>query len=169
MRNTLNGVLNHSFSSRSVYCISINGKPIGELGLNAAVAGAFGVPVTLVTGDESLCAETKELMPETHTVATKRGIGMIAAESIHPAEACRLLREAAKAAVEKAAAVPPYTVDGEVLLEMDFVRTGQADAASLMPGTERVSANRIAYNARDYLQSYRALLAMLTLASTFPV
>ncbi len=47
---TRDSVIAHTVSGR-IYQVRLNGEPIGETGLNAALAGYFGVPVVLVTGD----------------------------------------------------------------------------------------------------------------------
>ena len=41
---TLNAILDHTYSSRCVHHVELNGRPVGEIGLNAALAGFHGVP-----------------------------------------------------------------------------------------------------------------------------
>ncbi|TET36960.1 MAG: peptidase M55 [Planctomycetota bacterium] len=169
MRNTLHGTLNHSFSGRSIYEIRLNGNPIGEFGLNAAMAGVFGVPVIFASGDRALCEEAQELIPGIITVETKRGIGMIAAESLHPEVSCELIKSGAAEAVANKGNMKPYRIEGEVHLEIDFVRTGHADAAGSMPRVERISPKGLACKAADYTEAYQALRTLINLASTFPL
>lgn len=168
MRGTAEGVLNHTISGRHVHGITVNGKPAGEMDLNAALAGSFGVPLVLVAGDEAVCKETVLLYPEIVTAQTKRGIGSVAAESLHPAEACRRITEAAKEALGKRKEIAPYVISGKVEVEIDFVRTGMADAAGFMPGTERKSATAVAYSADDYMAAFRAARVMIMLAGKYP-
>lgn len=42
--------------------VRIDGRSVGEFGINAAVAGYFGVPVVLVTGDDRAVAQTVDLL-----------------------------------------------------------------------------------------------------------
>jgi len=44
--------------------VRFDGRSTGEFGINAAVAGHFGVPVTLVTGDDKAVAQTRDLLGE---------------------------------------------------------------------------------------------------------
>ncbi|MHC4660610.1 MAG: M55 family metallopeptidase [Planctomycetota bacterium] len=169
MRNTLHGTLNHSFSGKSIYRIRVNGSEMGEFGLNAAMAGVFNVPLVFAGGDKALCEEAQELIPGIVTVETKRGIGQIAAESLHPELACELIEEGVKEALEKIKNIAPYRIDGEVQLDIDFVRTGHADVAAAMPGTERTSPKGVSYRANDYTEAYKAFRAMLLLAVNFPL
>ena len=43
---TRNAILDHTYADR-IHEVRLNGKPVGELGLNAALAGVHGVPVAL--------------------------------------------------------------------------------------------------------------------------
>jgi len=168
MRGTADGVLNHTISGRSIHGITVNGTPMGETGLNAALAGSFGVPLALVAGDEAVCKEAQSLIPELVTVQTKRGIGSVAAENLHPAEACRRITEAAKEALDRRKKIAPYVVSGKVEVEIDFVRTGMADAAGFMPGAERKSATTVACSANDYMAAFKAAWVMIMLAGKYP-
>ena len=53
---TRNAILDHTYADR-IHEVRLNGKPVGELGLNAALAGVHGVPVALVSGDNLLDEE----------------------------------------------------------------------------------------------------------------
>src|SRR5690606_27230844 len=46
-------VLSHTFTG-VILDVRLNGTSMGELGLNAAMAGAHGVPVALISGDQSV-------------------------------------------------------------------------------------------------------------------
>src|SRR6266550_2919293 len=58
---TRNAILDHTYADR-IHEVRLNGKPVGELGLNAGLAGVHGVPVALVSGDSALAAEAKDLL-----------------------------------------------------------------------------------------------------------
>ena len=74
----------------------------GEAGLNALVALHHGVPVALITGDQATADEAEPFMPGIEAVVVKRSVSRFAAESLHPAKACELIRAGARAAVEAA-------------------------------------------------------------------
>src|SRR6266513_280779 len=46
---TRNAILDHTYADR-IHDVRLNGKSVGELGLNAGVAGVHGVPIALVSG-----------------------------------------------------------------------------------------------------------------------
>src|SRR2546423_9257640 len=45
------GVLDHTYASRAIYELRLDGKPVGETTLNAYLAGYFGATASLVAGD----------------------------------------------------------------------------------------------------------------------
>ena len=75
MMGTPDGVLNHTQSSRTENRYWYNGVESGELAQAAAIAGHYGVPPILVTGDEATCREARKFFgPSCVTVAVKRGL-----------------------------------------------------------------------------------------------
>jgi D-amino peptidase len=124
MAGTGGGVLSHSYSSVGIHNIWLNDVPVGEIGLDAALAGALGVPVLLVTSDRAGTEEARAILGDAvRTVAVKEGIGRNAAISLHPAKAQALIRRAAEDAVRHADEMkplvfdPPYRVRREYKLE----------------------------------------------------
>ena len=78
------GVLNHTMRSRDVLGVFLNEEPAGELRLNAALAGWFGVPVALITGDDVLCEEGRDCLGDVEAVEVKEAIDKYTAASLHP-------------------------------------------------------------------------------------
>ena len=66
--------LSHTFSE-SIYSVAVNGTPCSEALLNAALAGSYGVPVVLITGDRTIVEEATRAMPWAVGVAVKDAIG----------------------------------------------------------------------------------------------
>lgn len=109
MAGTRRGVLYHSMSA-SRRQIRLNGQPIGEIGLEAFCAGAFGVPLILVTGDVAACQEAEALIPNITTVAVKEGLSRYSAISYPPAKAQEMIREGAQKAIKRIKDVQPYVL-----------------------------------------------------------
>ena len=161
---TLNAILDHTYSSRSVNHVELNGRPVGEIGLNAALAGVHGVPVGLVTGDQAATAEAAALLgPALQTVTVKRAVGNQAAICLHPEEVQSLIRQAAEHAISSE--VPPLKLETPVGLRMQLKSSLMADYASLVPGARRLDGYTVEYAHEDYLTVYRTFRAMVRLAS----
>lgn len=163
---TMDAVLDHTYHGRVIYNITVNEMDMGELGINAALAGYFGIPVVLVTGDQKTTDRAVQLLDQVEVVVTKKGIGRLAAQNIHPSKAREEIRKKAQKAVKGAKKITPFKVDPPLRLEMEVMFTHMADSVELMPGTERVSGRCIAYECDDFLEFYRAMRAMILIAST---
>src|SRR5438105_7216744 len=86
---TAHAILDHTYADR-IYEVRLNGKPVGELGLNAALAGVHGVPVALVSGDSAVGTEAKELFGQcVGTVIVKEAVSRHAEKSGPPAAESR--------------------------------------------------------------------------------
>jgi len=160
---TRSAVLDHTYTDRLID-VRLNGRSVGELGLNAALAGVFDVPVVLVSGDSALATEAHDLLgDDVATVIVKEAVGRHAARSLAPAVACRRIREAATK-VLKRKRLKPFTVEAPITLEADFSKTVEADMAELVPGTIRTSGRTVAFSHDDYREVFRAWRAMHNLA-----
>lgn len=146
--------------------VRFDGVSTGEFGINAAIAGHFGVPVVLVTGDEKAVAQTQELLGEqVEGVVAKEGISTFAAMHLHPEKAQRLIREGAQRAMGRIPGAKPYVLDQGVSVELEFDHQARADQAELLPGVERVGERVIAFVPEDGLEFNVMFRAACKLAS----
>jgi D-amino peptidase len=156
-------VIDHTYTS-NVYEARLNGRPVGELAINAALAGTYDVPVVLVSGDQALAAEARELLGEAvETVVVKHAVGRFAARSLAPSVACQGIRDGARAALGRRH--EPFRLPAPVRLEVDFALTHMADMAELVPGSVRIAGRTVAYAHDDYREVFRAWRALYNLAS----
>jgi len=153
--------LNHTFSGR-VHSVVMNGKPVGELGLNAALAGHFGVPVVLVTGDQTLVEEARSILPDVETVAVKQACGTRAARCLTPGTVHRLIKEAATRAVQRGGAC--FVMSSPITLRVGFQQSVHAEMAELVPGVRRLDGRTVEFTHEDMPTLYRAWRAMVGLA-----
>lgn len=159
---TRHATIDHTYTSR-VFEARINGEAVGELALNAAMAGVHGVPVALVSGDQAVAAEARALLGQNvETVVVKEAVGRFAARSLVPSVACERIRTGAAAALRRTHT--PFRLSPPIRLEVDFVVTQMADMAELVPGSTRIGARTVAFTGDDYCEVFRAWRAMYNLA-----
>ena len=159
---TRNATIDHTYTDR-VYEVRLNGEAVGELALNAAMAGVHGVAVALVSGDRALAEEARALLGDgVETVVVKEAVGRFAARSVAPAVACERIRAGAVAALGRKHA--PFTITRPIRLEVDFALTQMADMAELVPGSSRTGGRSVSYTGDDYREVFRAWRAMYNLA-----
>ena len=160
------GVIAHTYSSAPTLT-SLAGRPVGETGINAAVLGAWGVPVGLVAGDDRLAEETSSWLPWAESIVVKRAVGWRAAASLHPETARDAIRAGAERAVRRAAAceLEPLGLEAPVELEIEYRNGGEADHAAIVPLAERVGDRGVRIVAPDVPMAYRAFLSGIRLVA----
>jgi len=131
MNGVEDGVLHHTQSSKAESKYWYNGVESGEIVQSALIAGHFGVPVIMVTGDQACCAEAKRFLGEqVVTVAVKAGYGRQCCKMLAPARAHEMLRRGALGAVGKAGQCKPYTIDFPATVRVQFGSKEIADGSS---------------------------------------
>ena len=162
------GILDHTYFGKVVARCRVGGRDWNETAINAAVCGAEGVPVALVTGDATTCAQARELLGEIATVEVKQAYTRYAARSIAPALACQRIRDAAARAVRRAGSgeLRPFRPALPLDLEVDFATSACADAAELLPGTARTGGVTCAYRAGDPALMLQVLRAWTILGAS---
>ena len=98
------------------------------------------MPVVLVTGDATTAGEARRICPGIHAAVVKQSVSRLAAESLHPAQACELIHDRAAAAVADlgSASLPPVQLPAT--LEMTLRHSDLAEMATRVGGVERVDA-----------------------------
>jgi D-amino peptidase len=162
-----NAILDHTWSSLAVANVWLNDELTGEYGLNAAVAGHFGVPVLMVSGDQTACAQVAEQLGDIESAVVKHAVGRYSAECLSPQEAQMQIYGAARRAVERLAAgnaPAAYVVSRPVEIRIEFFASQMADHAVLLPGTRRAGTS-ISFTSADMLGAYDAFRAAIALSS----
>lgn len=167
MAGTMNASIVHTFTGR-VQQVRLNGLKIGEIGLNAALAGAYGVPVTFVAGDAAACREAETLLPGVRTVTVKESIGAYAAVCPHPAKVREAIYVAAYETASNPPMVKPLAFSGEVELTVRLTTASGADRAGMIPRTRRLDDLTVRYLAADMIEAFKAFNAMTCLVELVP-
>ena len=152
------GVRAHTMSSARYAGIDINGAPAAESRVNAAIAGHFGVPVVLISGDDIATAELKSVLGDVETAVVKRAIGFHSAITSTPEAAQNLIRERTKAALQRRASFKPYQVTTPVRLDLTFKSYRPAEILAYLPIVERTSSHAVRYNARNMVDLMRFMV-----------
>jgi D-amino peptidase len=160
-------ILDHTWSDTCVANVWLNGQVVGEIGLNAAVCGHFGVPVILISGDQTACAEASELLGPIETAVVKRASGRMAAECLPPEIAQQEIHQAALRAVQRLGqgdAPQPLHLQPPIRITLDLNHSDMADRAMTLPGLRRAQGRQVEGTFEDVPTAYRAMRAALALA-----
>jgi D-amino peptidase len=160
---TARSVMAHTISGAVVADVRCNGRSVGELGLNVALAASSGVAPALVAGDDSVADEAADVAPGMHAVVVKRALGARAASLLHPDEACDRIEQEVPKALADRDAVRPLRFEGPVVLEVQVLRPNMTEHALLIPGMELADGCTLRYHAPDFPTAYNVadLVAIL--------
>ena len=121
---TPDGTLAHSFSSASIQGMWLNGREVGEIGVDAAIAAEHNVPVVMVSGDDKCCAETRSWIPGVVTCQTKVGTGSQSADLLPLEESHRLITQKTKEALAKRKEIRPIKIEYPATMRWDYMPKG---------------------------------------------
>ena len=160
---TAGAIMDHTYTG-TFFDVRVNGETWNETHLNAALAGTYGVPVALVTGDDKCCEQAVARLPGVRTVAVKQGIGRHVAANLSPVRAREEIRRAAEEAVRASGSLEPYRPAPPFAMEVDFVSTSTTELAALAPGAERTAPRTLRFETEDFRELMRTFLAWMYLA-----
>ncbi len=162
-RASSNGVLNHTYTGK-VGHYWVDGKVMGETGMNALVAGYYEVPVVFVSGDSEVAGEAKELLGQVETVTVKEPRSQFSALCLHPEKAQALIKEKVSLSLNDLSKYKPLAPNSPCTIRLQFHTSGQADGASIMPGAVRIDPVTLEFKGKDYLEAYYGVRTMMSLA-----
>ena len=146
------GVRAHTISSANLAAVLLNGVEMPEAGINAAIAGHFGVPIVAISGDDAAVAEAQRLIGPMEGAVVKRALSFHSANTLTPDAGRALVKEKVKAGLARRASLKPYVVRGPVRLDITFKSYTAAEIVAFLPGVQRVNAHTIRFTGRDILE-----------------
>jgi len=150
------GIMAHSYSSLGIQNMLLNGKPVGEIDVIAAMAGHFGIPVIMLSGDRAAAAELHEIVPDAELAVVKEGIGRYTCISLSAVAARDAIREAARRSVAKIGTIKPYAISTPVTLQIEYTtRNSLPVDAEGRTGAEVLDDRTIRFRGKDILEAWR--------------
>jgi D-amino peptidase len=146
------GVRAHTISSANLASVSLNGVAVPEAGINAAIAGRFGVPVVFISGDDVAVEETRRLLGDVEVAAIKRAISFHSAATLTPKAAQQLIREHVKAGLQRRSVFKPYVVRPPVTLDVIFKNYRPAEMLAYLPIVQRTASHAIRFIGKDMIE-----------------
>lgn len=165
--SSLGSTLSHTYFPAAFSEITLNGSVVGEAGINALVARHHGVPIVLITGDDTTAAEIGKVCPGIHAAVVKHSVTRFAADSMHPQDACELIRDEARAAVAGLAEASPPAIDLPATLGLRFHTSDYAELAARVSGVERTGDIEATMTSEDPLELFRTFITVVLLCRGF--
>ena len=151
---TTAAIIDHTYSL-SILDVKLNGQEVGEYGLDAALAGYYGVPVIFLSGDRAATEQVRVFVPGIETVAVKDGIGRFAARTMNPQAARVAIAAGVRTAMGRRGQIAPVRLTTPITMELEVTNSGFADNVAMIPGTRRTGGRSVTYIASDMVTAYR--------------
>jgi D-amino peptidase len=143
------GVRAHTFSSATLTDVRLNAVSVSEAGFNAAVAGHFGVPIAMISGDDAIIEEAKRYIGDIEGAVVKHALSFHSARTLTPRASQQLIEETARRAIERRASFRPFRLEGKVSLDVSFKNYRQAEMLAYLPIVERTDSHSIRFVGED--------------------
>lgn len=156
------GVRAHTISSARLADVQLQGVSVSEAGINAAIAGHFGVPVIMVSGDDAVVKETTALLGDVEGATVKWASGFHSAKTIMPEAAYQLIREKVKKAIGRIGDFKPYKLKAPIRLDVRFKNYRPSEMLSYLSIVERTDAHSIKFTGRDMIEVSKFLEFIVT-------
>ncbi|MEO6444758.1 MAG: M55 family metallopeptidase [Gemmatimonadaceae bacterium] len=150
--SNVRGIRAHTMSSATLTGVALNGRQMPEGGVNAAIAGYFGVPVVAVSGDDAAVAEVSGIVGPMEGAVVKRAISFHSGATMTPKAAQDLIRQKVKAGVERRASIAPLAMRGDVTLDLSFKNYRAAEMLAYLSIVTRTDAHSIRFVGRNVLE-----------------
>lgn len=160
------GVRAHTISSARLADVRLNGRTVPEAGLSAAIAGHFGVPVIMISGDDAAVGEAQALLGNVEGAVVKWSYGFHAARTLTPEAAYALIETKTRAALARLRTFRPFVVSTPVTLDVRFKNYRPAQLLAYLPIVERPDAHSIRYVGPDMPAVSRFLEFVMSYDST---
>ncbi|MDA0839410.1 MAG: M55 family metallopeptidase [Planctomycetota bacterium] len=155
MNRVATGVLAHSWSSKAISNVWLNDELIGEIGLNAAIAGHFGVPTVFISGDDDTMIEARRYVPNIVGVSVKKGLSRTSAISVSPAKARDMLHAGAVEAMNRIDDISSYKIEPPFTFRTEYLAASTAESKAKEAGIDLVGPHTVEFRADDLIDLVR--------------
>ena len=159
------GILAHTINSFAFARVYFNGLELGEAGIYGALAGEYGVPVVMASGDDVFIEEHRPLFPHATFVQTKRATGQTSGISLSPAQACSAIRTGVAAALASHGSARPYVLPGPIAVRIQTQSPALADLFCQWPAVRRLDGDEVGFEAPTVAAAVRMVNSLSAMSS----
>ncbi len=145
------GVRAHTLSSARYADVRLNGRSMSEAGLSAAIAGHFGVPVIMISGDDAAVAEAQQMIGDVEGAVVKWNYSFHSAKTLTPEAAYGLIADKVKLAIGRLRDFRPFVLDAPVTLDLRFKNYRPSQLLSYLSIVDRPDAHSIRFVGTDMI------------------
>ena len=156
------GVRAHTFSSATLTDIRLNGKSASEASFYGNIAGHFGVPVVMISGDDAAVKEARSQLGDIEEAVVKWAKGFHSAQTLTPEAAYETIEAAARRGLERLEDFQPVAIKGDVEIEIQLKHYRQTEILSYLSNVERIDSHSVRFIGSDILEVARFVQFVIT-------
>ena len=150
--NNTRGVRAHTMSSASITSLRLNGMTMTEGSINAAIAGHFGVPIIMVSGDDVAVAENQVIIGDLEGAVVKWAKGFHSAQTLTPEAGYEVIRTRTMSAINRIDDFQPYVLDTPIEVELSLKHYQPVEVLAYLPNIEKVNSHTIKFVGEDMIE-----------------
>jgi D-amino peptidase len=139
------GVAAHTLSSAALSSVKINGTEMSEGGISALIAGHFGVPVVMMSGDDAAVKEVSAMLGPIEGAVVKWQSGHTSARTLMPEAARSLIKESARRGLQRRQELQPFRIEGPLTLDLTYQSDKAAELIAYLPNIERINNHTVRF------------------------
>lgn len=151
MAGTRNGILPHSFTW-NIENIWVNGRKVGEIGARVMLAGEYGIPAIMLSGDAAACAEFRTLVANGQCAQVKKGVSHTAGFTLSPSAADALIKKKSRLAMQDLSEIKPYRLAGPVVVKVEY--TAPAPRFLPQPGVQQLDGRTWLFRGKNLVDAW---------------
>lgn len=147
--NNTRGIRAHTMSSANITSVRLNGMTMTEGSINAAIAGHFGVPVIMVSGDDIAVAENQVIIGDVEGAVVKWASGFHSGRTMTPESAYEVIRTRTNSAIGRIEDFEPYVLETPIELELSLKHYQPIELLGYLSNVEKVNSHTIRFVGED--------------------
>ncbi|AGU49650.1 D-aminopeptidase, M55 family [Variovorax paradoxus B4] len=151
------GILAHTINSFAFAGIRLGEQELGEAGLYGALAGEYGAPVVMASGDDVFIAENRPIFPHATFVQTKRATGFSSGVSLSPEQSRAAIRAGVVQGLAGRDNAAALVFKGPQVVTLRTQSPAMADLFCQWPSFERIDGVTLRFTADTVEAAVRML------------
>jgi D-amino peptidase len=139
------GIAAHTMSGADFLSVKINGDEITEGGINALIAGHFGVPIVMISGDDAAVREVTDMVGPIEGAVVKWHYSHTSGRTLMPEAAQALIKEKVQAGLKRRHELRPFRIEGPLSLDLTYKNAKAAELIAYLPNVELIDNHTVRY------------------------
>ena len=139
------GIAAHTMSGGAFLSVKINGREITEGGINALIAGHFGVPIVMISGDDAAVREVTDMVGPIEGAVVKWHYSHTSGRTLMPEAAQALIKEKVQAGLRRRNELEPFRIEGLLSLDLTYKNDKAAELIAYLPNVELIDNHTVRY------------------------